>query len=118
MDYTDKIDKGVAYLKEEHDEWLRTVNVDKLDMSHPRDCILGQLHGYFGEYLFDHAKGLTWAVEHGFTTFTDEETGTNYPDLTWQWQVRINDLRLELGEAELDEQLNAMDAAGLDDEGR
>lgn len=97
MDYTDEIDKGVAYLQQEHDEWLHIVLVDSLDMLNPDRCILGQLHGHFGDYLVDHDKSTGWAEQHGFSTFTEAETGTNYPDLTRQWKVRINDLRLTAG---------------------
>lgn len=98
MDYTDKIDRGVAYLNEAHTDWfLRCVDLDSLDMANPWRCILGKLHGHFGEYLVDHDKSIGWAAEHGFTTFTDPEMGSNFEDLTWQWKVRINDLRLTAG---------------------
>lgn len=64
-----RVDAGVAYLTA-HDgpEWVKAVNVAKLELSDPNSCVLGQVDG-------DYTKGI---VKRGIQT-------------SWQLGFDIND---------------------------
>lgn len=69
-----RIERGMKLLDSKYPGWRSKVNVEKLNMSSPENCVLGQLYGD----LFDGLDTLgvsicTWkAASYGFAIDVDE----------------------------------------------
>lgn len=57
--YEDEIKRGMAWLEEIRPGSLATINLDRLDLSSPEDCPLGQI---FAWDAVDSGSGYAWAT--------------------------------------------------------
>lgn len=93
-----RIVNGAAYLDKAMPGWDQRIDLDRLDMAHPCNCILGQL----GEepegatqgrapqfYEVKDRLGLTEPARLGFMTWGDER----YWSLTQKWRRLIEERR-------------------------
>jgi hypothetical protein len=88
----ERAEKGLAWLRESGPIYgldVDKVNIDRLDLSHHCDCVLGQLQGGYAHVLegigFEYAWNFDaneWAEEHGFQHLE----GVSYQDLTEAWK--------------------------------
>lgn len=73
---------GMAALDQIHPNWFNDIDLDRLNISHNENCVLGQLdaieqarrglsvRGEFTDWLTEHGKDIEWAIQNGlFTTF-------------------------------------------------
>lgn len=91
-----RVAKGLAWLLESgpaHNLHVDDVNLEKLDLSDCKSCVLGQLGGEYNDVLFKIEEGGQWAREHGFE---HEEPGighgqfkVSYTMLNWAWTEAI-----------------------------
>ena len=87
-----RVEAGARLLDREIPGWEKLINIEGIDISYERSCILGQLHGtfdrgfqiHFGRQFSWSNKNVRLAFEHGFMTsiVMNEE-------LTIAWQELI-----------------------------
>lgn len=94
-----KMKNGIEYLDKSFPDWIEKIDVDKLKMSDPCSCVLGQLFGGFWnlskhwcpggwgreEFCFWAGERGFWAGERGFSVGTVYE----YQILTKLWRDEI-----------------------------
>ena len=85
-----RIEAGVAYLNVVRPKWLKKINLDELNMSNGKVCILGEVFGNY--YKSSNELYLKGSVEClGFFCENEKE----YPTLTRAWKKKIKELRGE-----------------------
>jgi len=101
LNIEDRVQKGIDYLNKNYPDWLDQINIDRLDLNDPFDCILGQLFGNFsrsnlnwvevGEYGFDRPHDL-------YEEYNEENVANRlkyFEDLTFFWKKKIRALRVK-----------------------
>lgn len=93
MEYTTNAPAGAALLEEKMPGWRTRINLETLDLSHPEQCVLGQLYGDFTtgqDMLFFTARTQAeWescyllSAAHGFSVGWHS---WRYPDLQADWE--------------------------------
>ena len=85
-----RINRGVAFLDEVKPKWLKKIKLKKLNISHDKKCVLGQVFGSFGKAAEDYNLSYhSGSIEKGFASFhviEDEK-------LTKLWKKKIKKLR-------------------------
>ena len=87
-----RVKAGMALLDAWRPGWQHQIDIPKLDISQPRDCILGQLAGGFSlgaaQLMLDQPEGFVgepnWAIAYGFDGPT-----RSYSSLTKEWKRQI-----------------------------
>ena len=82
-----RLERGIALLDRKHPGWENEIDLDALDLSNVRYCVLGQVYGDFGDGLRQINEGLNWssASQFGFMAWGRE----TYPRLTEKWRKII-----------------------------
>ncbi len=66
----ERVERGAAFLDEHEQRWWKLIQEERLDLSDPCDCVLGQIHGSYSRGLAKLADdlGSEWGtdVKHGF----------------------------------------------------
>lgn len=61
---------GIQYLDAWHPNWRDKVDADRLNLGHPRDCVMGQVLGSMEAQLnWSGAHTAAWEMAHGFLPF-------------------------------------------------
>jgi len=95
-----QIESGVAFLNENFSDWLGKINLEELNMTDGKCCILGQVRpgeDICGFHSIKHEYNLSWneTEEMGFgVSYEDEEKDV----LAWgilqqEWENKIKELR-------------------------
>ena len=87
-----RVEAGVAYLNAVQPQWLKKIDIAKLDMGNPNVCVIGEVLGHYGkinELGID--KNSEASIALGFYCDNEEE----YPALTRAWKKKIKELRGE-----------------------
>src|SRR5688572_23538181 len=85
------VEKGIDLLNIQRPGWHNQINLDTLDMSWGRMCIIGQLHpevldGPYGEGIDALGLGALTAFDHGFSLFrVDDPTIYAWNALRAEW---------------------------------
>lgn len=91
-EYTERVRLGAEHLDRSYGAyWPRQINVDKLDLFHDCQCILGQLHGDFGSGLEFEELTEDEAIDFGLL-LSDEDIPNikeGYELLTELWKSEI-----------------------------
>lgn len=99
-----RVDRGAVFLDDHVAGWRNVIDVDGLDVGHPRRCVLAQIYqaGLIGRNLFQYSDdwfvivrqtlGLTQlkATNLGFWTWD----WSGYLDLTEAWRQELSDVRV------------------------
>lgn len=85
--FRSRVAAGIALLNEKEwsEPWYNVINLDKLDISDPQDCVVGQLFPA-GYSVGLNMLGLGLGLAHGFS-------GWNQTRLTRIWKEEILKLR-------------------------
>jgi len=89
----ERVAAGVALLDEKRPGWDQYIDLDWLDISRGRRCVLGQLYG--GDATGAGALGLKWieTVHRGFDRYRGEPNVV-FDELTAEWKRVITERRL------------------------
>lgn len=77
---------GADYLDLMMPGWRIEIDRDRLDLSSPRDCILGQLFGAYEDALGALSLNQVLAVAMGFDVAVEDPSPEDYLDLQTEWQ--------------------------------
>lgn len=91
-----RVARGAALLDELRPEWYDAVDVERLDMSHSLNCVLGQL--YVTYEAGTQTIGLRTVGDrtlHGFTTLLYGATIGEWAELTKAWRAEIEERRAQ-----------------------
>lgn len=87
-----RVAAGAAYLDEVRPGWHDAVNVERLSMDHPEDCVIGQVFGDYDDYV--NAQGIGRDLAEGLGLFSQYQGDTadwlnSYAILTDLWREVI-----------------------------
>lgn len=91
MDVATPAEYGAAYLDEHDPGWAHRIDLSKLDLRHPTQCILGQLYSKrqtSGYSVYHSLKGQEWLFRLGFDVDEDAPTSDmwdRFAILTAEW---------------------------------
>ena len=98
-----RVGAGAAFLDRCQPDWIRQIDLQKLDMSDPQDCMFGQIFGSFEEGIFrielgSHARQEALPEESlGFEAIADQshtaQMIAEYAALTDEWRRVILERR-------------------------
>lgn len=93
----ERVQKGVEFLNEAAPEWWKVIDLGRLNLHSPCDCVLGQLFGDFGRALGDeldlsHTQSRILGFDIAFELEPDLKL-TEYQQLTQAWKEAITQLR-------------------------
>ncbi len=112
---TQRVKLGVSWLDKNAPDWRSKVDVDKLDIRYPTQCILGQVFkgpigsGYWPNGMdgFDYAWSVydmrDAVIDYGFDAETFigwREMKTQYANLTEQWKREVSDSWTDIDDLE------------------
>jgi hypothetical protein len=94
------VKNGIYWLDENHPDWAYKIDINQLDMSGCRDCIIGQAVGDYTDIITDagngDALGNDWSVEHGFErpsvlaySHPDHPITYGYKELDTLWSEEV-----------------------------
>ena len=92
-----EIENGVEFLNKVYPDWLSKIDLEKLNMDQPSNCILGQLYGnfYVARDILDMYDNDTNKM--GFTVpivlCYDEHDIEKWDTLTKEWANKIVELK-------------------------
>jgi hypothetical protein len=97
MDFSKQVARGILLLKSCGYD-LDKIDLERLQLSNCRDCVLGQLCGSYsvGVFEFNIWREVDDRVSYGFTVETDSKGITNYGEfaaLTVEWKKQLTALR-------------------------
>ena len=85
-----RVDAGVAFLNVVKPDWLKRIDVSKLDLGNAKVCILGELYNsYENGVLVLGLDDETSSISLGFYDFDKRQ----YEQLTQAWKNKITKLR-------------------------
>lgn len=84
-----EINAGVVYLNETYPDWLNKINLESLDLSHAKNCIIGQITGDYYNCKLDFDKKVSLALTAEGMRYNDKSWGI----LTLEWKDKITQLR-------------------------
>lgn len=92
---TARVATGTTLLDRHWPGWAALIDLDRLDIQSPRDCVLGQLYGHYRQacaQLLDRVGACEFA--HGFELHPDRDYTTRtgpemFADLTEAWCIAI-----------------------------
>ena len=94
-DLRSRVKRGADWLFKRRPKALWRIDLEKLDLASPCNCVLGQEWGDYADALDvvlpPLAPGRPWAVEHGFL----QSDGRGYKALTQAWREEITTRREE-----------------------
>ncbi len=74
--------RGIAWLDANVPEWQDKIDVERLDLKYPCDCVLGQLDGDFYQAVWERRLERHEVTRMGFAAVS----GVPYPVLTAAWR--------------------------------
>lgn len=80
----DNFERGKAWLDKIYPNWWRKINLDFLDMSDSRRCILGQLYGDYTHAWNKYRDEIDFD-DYGFSVSALEDKYEMYAELEWLW---------------------------------
>ena len=86
-----RVEAGVAFLNVVKPNWLKKIDVEKLDLGNKKVCMLGELYGYYDDGIS--TLGLENKTSATNLGFYGSKRG--YKVLTAAWKNKIAKLRLE-----------------------
>ncbi len=93
-----RVGAGARYLDQRLPGWPRQIDLDKLQISAARSCVLGQIYGDYGSGVEELCLGGRKAVELGFFTRESDHAGEaacrEYSELTELWREEVARRRL------------------------
>lgn len=97
----ERVERGARFMDIFQPDWYVRVDTDYLDLSHPRECVLGQLYGSFGKGLaairasdwgMDSVRSqIDWSFNNGFSDYSGERYGT----MTELWREQVRSRKLQ-----------------------
>lgn len=94
------IREGASFLDDLYPQWYKKIDLEKLDLEHTDNCVLGQLGPVIGvrhrdyfralselAYLYDLGDREKWAMDHGF--YLEDGDDHEYHKLTNKWKRAI-----------------------------
>ena len=83
---SNRVKAGIAFLNVVEPDWLKRIDLEKLDLSNSKTCILGEVYGnyYDGRDKLDLNEEI--AEKLGFA---EEENRPNYKSLTAAWKETL-----------------------------
>lgn len=99
-----RVDAGIAFLNVVRPGWVRKIDLDKLDLSSPKTCVIGEVLGdyYRGRSSLGLSADNGRDSAHKAVTKSGSEitlpialgfaAKTNYPLLTRIWKIKIRGL--------------------------
>lgn len=72
IDYEARVAKGIALLDETYPDWVKTIDVERLDIRSGRSCVTAQLAQYYQGRDANHEDGM----EMLHLTYDDDATGS------------------------------------------
>jgi len=97
-----EIEKGVEFLNKVYPDWLSKIDLEKLNMDQPSNCILGQLYGnfYVAQNILDMSDKNYDKM--GFTVpivlYYDEHDNEKWDTLAKEWKEKIVSLRNKISQ--------------------
>ena len=90
-----RVIRGVKFLDEHYPGWLQEIDVDRLNLEHYSNCVLGQLYGDFGDGMYDLELSEEDIEFFGFFIPRHDPTVFKqaYERLTLAWKDMLNDLK-------------------------
>jgi len=79
------VERGFQWLREELGDFLGRVDLNHLDLSDIRYCMLGQTLGPDAYDDLQDSHGEAWLEDHGFVAYTDRE----YEELNQTWKEKV-----------------------------
>jgi hypothetical protein len=91
--FTERVGRGAALLDERRPDWWRLVDLDRLDIGSPCDCIAGQLYMGGGNYrnwtMVMDSLGLHAEADEAAHGFDGPGLTGDYTALTEAWRTLI-----------------------------
>lgn len=92
---TERVARGAAWLDNARPNWFREIDLSRLVMTSPCECVIGQLFGDYNDFIDgDLVEGgfsteTDWGFRHAFNTGSERQ----FQNLETEWRRVISERR-------------------------